>query len=443
MFDLLAAKLRDLTLDPAGLARLPEDLRAKVVPALIAEAQARGLQLFGLKKGDVARQIKLPGPATTDLILKILRFVHPVLVLGDFALVVRYPDVVEVLSQGDVFAPTIAEELRRVTGNDFLLGMDDSADYLRDQALMRLVIRRDDIATRVVPFAQDLAEKIVAGAGSQLEVVGGLLRAVPSRWVGDYFGAPGPSPELLTEWSIEIFNYLAIPAGQGPPIPEPGAPMRAYLDGLIAARRSVPGDDVLGRLLALQKTGLAGLADDRIRSNLVGMISGTIPPIATVAALALDELLDRPAELHGAQQAARAGDDALLSRYIEEAMRFRPIGPGVLRRATRDFVAGRGHWYETIIPKGTTVMAATQSAMFDEHLFPDPTEFRIDRDQFNFLVFGSGQHTCFGQYVVRAMIPRMLKPLLCRSDLRRAPGAAGKLQMQGIQAGSLTLTFGN
>jgi cytochrome P450 len=59
-----------------------------------------------------------------------------------------------------------------------------------------------------------------------------------------------------------------------------------------------------------------------------------------------------------------------------------------------------------------------------------------------FLLFGSGQHTCFGQYIVRAMLAPLLRPLLARTNLRRAQGDAGRLQMNGVQAASLTLEYG-
>ncbi|PRP99643.1 cytochrome P450 [Enhygromyxa salina] len=89
----------------------------------------------------------------------------------------------------------------------------------------------------------------------------------------------------------------------------------------------------------------------------------------------MDQLLSRREQLAPAQDAARAGDALLVGRYVNEAMRFAPIGPGVLRTTTRDFVVGRDRWYATTVPKGTTVMIATQSAMFDDALFDDPDDF--------------------------------------------------------------------
>ena len=193
--------------------------------------------------------------------------------------------------------------------------------------------------------------------------------------------------------------------------------------------------------MTLQATQFPGLSDDRIKSNIVGMVSGAIPPMATMAAIAMDQLLSRPTELAAAQEAARAGDAMLVGSYVNEAMRFSPIGPGVLRVTTRDFVVGRGRGYATTIVKGTTVMVATQSALFDDALFSDPDDFRIDRDEYNFLLYGSGMHNCFGKYIASTLMPRMLMPLLAQQNLRRAQGPAGQLTKSGVQATGLTLNW--
>src|SRR6185503_2750227 len=129
---------------------------------------------------------------------------------------------------------------------------------------------------------------------------------------------------------------------------------------------------------------------------------------------ALDELLKRPAELAKAQDAARAGDDATLAQYIFEALRFHPNNPGVFRVAAEEYVVGKGQLHATTIPAGTSVLAATQSAMFDDRVVESPNKFKIGRPAYNYMHWGVGIHTCFGQYINQAQIPGILKPLLQR-----------------------------
>jgi cytochrome P450 len=47
------------------------------------------------------------------------------------------------------------------------------------------------------------------------------------------------------------------------------------------------------------------------------------------------------------------------------------------------------------------------------------------------MLWGFGLHTCFGDYLNRTTLPAILKPLLARQGLRRAPGAAGQIDNGG------------
>ena len=94
---------------------------------------------------------------------------------------------------------------------------------------------------------------------------------------------------------------------------------------------------------------------------------------------ALDQLLQRPDALAQAHAAAAAGNDALFAAYVFEALRFNPNNPGVFRVAAEDYTVAKGTMRATTIPKGASVLAATQSAMFDENKVDSPNEFRVDR----------------------------------------------------------------
>ena len=77
------------------------------------------------------------------------------------------------------------------------------------------------------------------------------------------------------------------------------------------------------------------------------------------------------------------------------------------------------------------VLAANLSAMFDGWTIPDPDAFRLDRPWSSYMLFGYGLHTCYGEHINRAVIPQILKPLLARDGLRRAPGKRGRLDRAG------------
>ena len=177
--------------------------------------------------------------------------------------------------------------------------------------------------------------------------------------------------------------------------------------------------------------------DVSIRNNILGLLVGAIPTTSKCCAQVLDQLLQRPEQLKVAQAAALADDDALLAKYVFEALRFNPNNAGVYRLAAEDYPLAKASFHGTTIPKGTSVIAATQSAMFDERFVDQPNEFRIDRPEYLSMHFGYGLHTCFGQYINRVQIPGILKPLLKRPGLRRA----GDLQYAGPFPSSLLVRF--
>jgi len=283
----------------------------------------------------------------------------------------------------------------------------------------------------------------VAAAGKQLDVVTQLSQTVPTRWIADYFGCTPPSDEQLEAWTAIIFQYLFTDQNNDPKVDQAAiqasGEMCNWLDQTIAARKAsgAAKDDVLGRCLLLQSSGLPAMDDLSIRNNFLGLLVGAIPTTSKCCAQALDQLLRRPEQLQASQAAALAGDDALLTKYVFEALRFNPNNPGLFRLAAQDYPLAKGSLHGTTIPKGTSVIAATQSAMFDDIVVNQPNDFRIDRPDCLSMHFGFGLHACFGQYVNRVQIPGILKAVLTRPGLRRA----GELKYDGPYPSSLLVSF--
>jgi cytochrome P450 len=353
------------------------------------------------------------------------------------ALVTRNADVREVLSRDDDFEVVYAPRMEVITGGaNFFLGMQPSARYTQDVSNMRLAVRRSDVTSRIVPFVSARASALVAAAPGRIDVPQALSLRVPAQLLGDYFGLSGPSEATMIEWTTILFWYLFADLDAVPDVTTRSVAaaqaFRDYLDAAIAARRKQPAasDDIVGRCLAMQGA-TPGMDDLGIRNNLIGLMIGAVPTTSKAAVQALDQLLDRPRELAGAQAAARADDDALVARYVFEALRFNPANPVIYRRAVRDTVIARNTLRARSIPQSTMVFAANFSAMFDPLQLPSPQAFRLDRPWSDYMILGYGVHTCFGEHINRATIPGILKPLLKMNGLRRAEGAAGQINPAG------------
>jgi cytochrome P450 len=379
----------------------------------------------------------------------VLRCVKPVLKLGPMVLTSRYDDVKAVFADDRRFGVVYRPKLDVIMGGQpFFLGMADTARYREDTAAMRKVVRPSDLP-RLSADVEARAEAIVAAAGGRIEVVGELVRRVTFDFLADYFGVP-PIPAGqgdLRVWATRLFEFQFADQGNDPAlrteVDEIAPALRAHLDAAIAARKVMPSkDDVLGRCLELQRAGDAWFDDVRIRTALMGFIVGGPPQPPMVVPQALEQLLRRPDVLAEAREAARAGDDERLRRYVFEAMRFDPLAPGLPRVALQDCVIGEGTRHATKVPKGAQVLAAFASAMMDPRRIADPSEFNADRPACDYIHFGHGLHMCFGRYINSATLHMMLKPLLKRPALRRAQGKDGKLLKNGPFAERLVVEFG-
>ena len=251
-----------------------------------------------------------------------------------------------------------------------------------------------------------------------------------------YFGTPGPSQAEIADWTTTLFRYLFLDLKGDPAFDAraeaAAAAFRGWMDGHIAARKGAPAqDDVLGRCLAMDAAKLPGMTDRDVRNNLIGLMIGELPTTSAAATLALDELLNRPDALAGAQAAARADNDDLLAAHVFEALRFRPLNPVIYRRAMHDTAIAAGRWRGRRIAAGTMVLASNLSAMFDPLDVPDATSFRTDRPWETYIIWGYGLHACFGAHINRVTLPGLLKPLLARQGLRRAAGPAGQIDTAG------------
>ncbi len=378
-----------------------------------------------------------------------LREHHPVLILPHFAVVSRYDDVVEIFEHQDVFSVSeiYLDKMIETTG-PFVLGMQGGPQYDREMGQMQAAVKPDDLDAIRNSGIRD-SEKLVSAAlpSGSLDLVGGLTRIAPARLVANYFGVPGPDQKILMRWMRSIFRHIFLNLGNDANVKEAAdnssKELRVYLEKLIADRKQaiaaatpVP-DDFVTRLVKLQIEGPDGPDDDTIRRLVGGTIVGAVDTISKAATQAVDVLLDRPAELAAVHAAAVAGDDALVARYVFEALRFNPQNPFLLRHCREDYVVARGTDREKKIPAGSLVLVGTLSAMFDETRVERPEEFRIDRKEDTTLFFGHGMHTCFGRHIAGALIPVIAQAALRLPNLRRA----GQIQRDGAFPNRYMLAF--
>ncbi|HEX8654347.1 MAG TPA: cytochrome P450 [Allosphingosinicella sp.] len=403
-------------------------------------------ELFGPAPGAIKGLFARLFTAAIPTGLRLMRRFKPILSVRGTVVTSRYDDVIEVFATDRAFGVPYKAHLDVIMGGQpFFLGMGDTPQYRADTAAMRAIMPPEDVPTRIAPATEATATRLVAEAGGRIEVVDQLVRRVTFDVLADYFGLTDPPGGDLRIWATQLFRFQFLGGDQAlqARVATIAPLLRDHIQSLIEARRAAGEgpDNLLSRAVERQVRGEPGYSDDRIRTALMGFIVGGPPQPPMVVPQALEQLLQRPRALAEAQAAARADDDAALAGYVSEAMRFDPLAPGMQRIALTDHVLAAGSKRATTIPAGAKVLAAMASAMRDRRRVPDPESFDPHRPPSAYIHFGHGLHTCFGRHINEGTLHLMLKPLLKRPKLRRAPGGLGRLRKRGAFAERLFVEY--
>jgi cytochrome P450 len=380
-----------------------------------------------------------------------LRRERPVLRTPEATLVARHEDVLDVLGHPDVF--TVGLYAPKM--GDFMLAQEEGASHRRDKSAMELMLTRDDIP-RLRGLLGTWAAEALDASPERIEVVRHLSRGVPARLVVEYFGFRGPDTETILRWSYwcqydNFHNHGFQARANSAEIHETAnqckQEMKQYVIDLLPRvakelSQLPPPDDVVARLLRVKLPESLGFGPPQLVLNVMGLLIGAIETTAHAVTHALDQLLQRPVHLEAARERALGDDLEAFDGYVCEALRFAPIAAYMFRLSNRDYTLAPGTDREAMIPAGTTVLALTQSAMFDETVVEWPEEFRPDRRMRDTFHFGHGMHACAGRYIGGVMIPEIIRRILRHGLPRRAEGSAGELDyVGGPFPESLTVEF--
>src|SRR5215469_2874617 len=261
------------------------------------------------------------------------------------------------------------------------------------------------------------------------DVVADVARLYPIPIICELLGVPRRDWRLFSAWADDIFKIFTLSAGSdAPDILRAFDELDAYLDQLVALRRTEPGDDLLSNLIRAEEDG------DKLTHDELLMIAGAVLTAGTDTtrnqlAAAVQVFCDHPD-----QWALLAAQPDLAPRAVEEVMRHTPIVLGTQRIAAEDVeVAG------LVIPAGTSIVASTAAANRDPSVYPDPDRFDITREAAEpMLTFGGGIHYCLGVHLAKAELAVALTTLAARMPGIRRTGPAPWKPLFGI-SGPITL----
>jgi cytochrome P450 len=205
----------------------------------------------------------------------------------------------------------------------------------------------------------------------------------------------------------------------------------------IERRRALPEeqlaqhDDVFSALLVERDEAGERLSDREVRDELLTLLLAGHETTATALAWAFDLLLHDPRAL----ARARELDDLYLDAVAKEALRARPVIPGV-GRVVRGAPFRLGQW---VIPEGVEINPSIRVLHARGDLYPDPRAFRPERfltepipDTYTWLPFGGGPRRCLGASFAMMEMRLVLRRVLERCALRPAHAELEKAQLRAI-----------
>lgn len=320
----------------------------------------------------------------------------------------KYADVYGALSDHDTFSsannPLVGKALPPLA-----LIFDDPPRHTRFRRLVNKAFTPKRIET-LTPWVTSVANELLDAAGpGEIDIVQQYTVPLPVKVIARLLGIPGEEYQTFKRWSDALLSVVSMDHAQRKRNIEE---MARYFGKIAAARRIHGAEDLITALVEEEVEG-EKLEEWEILSLCMLHLIGGNETTNNLIGNILNLLAARP-ELW---QRLRA-DRSLVETVIEETLRFESPLQRLYRVTTRDVeVSG------VPIPSGELVIVYFGAANRDPQEFPNPGEFRLNRDLRNHVAFGMGIHYCLGAPLARAETRVSLNAFLDRFSAIR-PGQA-------------------
>jgi cytochrome P450 family 142 subfamily A polypeptide 1 len=291
-----------------------------------------------------------------------------------------------------------------------MIAMDDPAHLLR-RKLVNAGFTRKRVKDRE-PSIAALCDTLIDAVceRGECDFVWDIAAPLPMAVIGDMLGVLPEEREMFLKWSDDMVSFLSSTTAQEDfqVSMDAFAAYTEYMMGMIAARKDEPTDDLVSVLVHSVVDGKK-LADHEIVTEVLLLLIGGDETTRHTLSGGTAQLLRHPS-----QHAALVNDLDLLPNAIEEMLRWTSPVKNMARTLTADT-----EFYGTHLHEGEKMLLLFESANFDETVFGDPENFRIDRYPNNQVAFGFGTHFCLGNQLARLELSLMQTRLLQRlPDMR-------------------------
>jgi len=311
-------------------------------------------------------------------------------------------------------------------GLRLVLIADDPPRHTRFRGIVNRAFTPRRIAA-LEPWIREVADGLLddidrrQAAGEAVNVVEALTIPLPVLAIATLLGIPPQRRTDFKRWSDALVGGLGGQmAGSGDDLRD----MLAYFGLTAEEKRAHPLDDLISAVATAEVEG-DRLADWEVIGFCVLLLVAGNETTTNLMGNMLNVLVDRPDLWQQLRE-----DRSLVEPVIEETLRFDGPVQTLFRQTLHDT-----ELEGVEIPAGADVLVCFGAANHDPAEFPEPEEFRLDRELNRHVAFGMGIHYCLGAPLARAEARNALNAMLDRYPTIERAGEARRLTMTPMLRG--------
>jgi len=249
----------------------------------------------------------------------------------------------------------------------------------------------------ITKIANELLDQV---ENRETDLVNAFTVPLPMRVIARLMGIPEEDYATFKRWSDAFLSTVGADRNDRM---QNVQDMVAYFGQMATTRRTQGADDLITALVEAEIGG-ESLQDWEILGFCILLLIAGNETTTNLLGNMLNLLADRPALWQQLRD-----DRSFVEPVIDETLRYESPVQRLFRTATRDL-----EFSGVKMSKGDRVTIFYGAANRDPDEFPDPDEFRLDRDLRNHVAFGMGIHYCLGAPLARAEARISLNALLDR-----------------------------